>query len=124
MGSFEDLNLYKKCRSFRIDISVLLKCFPIEEKYLLVDQMKRASRSITANIAEGHGKFHYLDNIRHCRHARGSINEMLDHLNCALDEKYITTEELRKFKNQIDECLKLLNGYISFLKKGALVNKS
>lgn len=123
MDTFEDLVVYKRCRTFRIDISILLKSFPGEEKYLLIDQMKRASRSVTANIAEGHGKFHYLDNIRHCRHARGSLNEMIDHLNCAFDEKYISEEQLNQFKTQILEGLKLLNGYISFLKKG-ISNKS
>lgn len=64
MDGFEDLEVWKKCRQLRIDISELLKVFPDAEKYRLIDQLKRASRSITANIAEGHGKYHYLDNIK------------------------------------------------------------
>jgi four helix bundle protein len=80
MDSFESLEVWKKCRQFRIEISDLLKAFPDEEKYRLIDQLKRSARSITANIAEGHGRFHYLDNLKFCRNAHGSLNEVLDHL--------------------------------------------
>jgi four helix bundle protein len=80
MNSFEDLETWKKCRQFRNEISLLIKQFPAEEKYRLVDQLHRSSRSVTANIAEGHGRFHYQDNLKFCRNARGSLNEVLDHI--------------------------------------------
>ena len=66
-GSFYDLDVWKKARVFRNDIFELLKSFPKEEKYTLKDQLIRASRSITANIAEGHGRFHFQENIQYCR---------------------------------------------------------
>jgi len=69
MNGFEDLDVWKKSRDFRIEISDLIKKFPAEEKYRLTDQLIRASRSVTANIAEGHGRFHYLDNLKFCRNA-------------------------------------------------------
>ncbi|NBS53827.1 MAG: four helix bundle protein, partial [Spartobacteria bacterium] len=53
---------------------------PKEEKYRLGDQLTRASRSITANIAEGYGRFHYLDSSKFFSNARGSTYEVLDHL--------------------------------------------
>jgi len=89
MDGFEDLEVWKKCRQLRIEIAELLKTFPGEEKYRLIDQLKRCSRSITANIAEGHGRFHYQDNLKFCRNARGSLNEVLDHLICTCDEMII-----------------------------------
>src|SRR6056297_451045 len=117
MKNFEDLELYKVCRKFRKSISDLVKVFPKDEKYRLVDQLLRCSRSITANIAEGHGRYHYQENIKYCRQARGSLSETLDHLLCALDEKYITENQLNEFRNAHNQCLKLMNGYISYLNK-------
>jgi four helix bundle protein len=117
MDGFEDLEVWKKCRQLTIEISELLRGFPDEEKYRLVDQLKRASRSITANIAEGHGRYHYLDNIKFCRNARGSLNEVLDHLICACYEIIISADQLRHLKERYNECFRLLKGYIAYLKK-------
>jgi four helix bundle protein len=117
MKNFEELELYKECRKFRQEISSLVKSFPKDEKYRLTNQLLRCSRSITANIAEGHGRYHYQENIQFCRQARGSLSETLEHLICALDEKYITDNQLEDFRNLYDQCLKLLNGYIFYLKK-------
>src|SRR6185312_415372 len=119
MNGFEDLEVWKKGRQLRIEIHQLLKAFPSEEKYRLVDQLTRASRSVTANIAEGHGRFHYLDNIKFCRNARGSLNEVRVHLICANDEMIITEEKLAHLSELYNDCFKLLNGYIGFLTKKA-----
>ena len=62
--SFEDLEVWKTAKQLRIEFSLLCKKFPIEEKYKLSDQLIRASRSITANIAEGFGRFHHQENIQ------------------------------------------------------------
>ena len=117
MDGFEDLEVWKKCRQLRVEISELLKKFPDDEKYRLIDQLKRSSRSITANIAEGHGRFHYQDNLKFCRNARGSLNEVLDHLICASDEMIINPDQLKYLRERYNECFKLLNGYIAYLKK-------
>jgi four helix bundle protein len=117
MDGFEDLEVWKKCRQLRIEISELLKGFPLDEKYRLIDQLKRSSRSVTANVAEGHGRFHYLDNLKFCRNARGSLNEILDHLVCACDEKIIDADQLKYLRERYSECFRLLNGYIALLKK-------
>lgn len=117
MNSFEDLETWQKCRQLRKDISSLIKQFPVEEKYRLTDQLIRASRSVTANIAEGHGRFHYQDNLKFCRNARGSLNEILDHLICAFDESLITDGQLQDIRTKYNECHRLLNGYIAFLTK-------
>lgn len=98
-------------------VTDLTKRFPGEEKYRLADQIIRSSRSVGNNIAEGHGRFHYQDNIRFCIMARGSLLETLDHLIIAFDDKIIQEEELQSFKIEYESCLKLLNGYIQYLKK-------
>ena len=116
MKAFTDLEVWQKARLFRSNISVLVKSFPAEEKYRLGDQIVRSSRSVGNNIAEGHGRFHYIDSARFLINARGSLIETLDHLIIALDEKYITEEDFNKFKTDYEECLRMLNGYINYLR--------
>lgn len=117
LRTFEDLEVWKIGRQVRKEISILVKQFPVDEKYRLTDQMLRASRSVTNNIAEGYGRFHYQENIQFCRHSRGSLDELIDHLIVALDEEYISEEQFNQHKSNILHCIKLLNGYISYLKK-------
>lgn len=115
--SFKELEIWKRSRVFRNEVFKLVKKFPKEEKFLLVDQLIRASRSVTANIAEGHGRFHFQENIQYCRIARGSITECLDHLICANDCKYISKEVLKNYESEIEEISRMINGYINYLKK-------
>ena len=116
-GSFTELDVYKECRKFRMAVSAIVKqYFPKEERYLLSAQILDASRSVTANIAEGHGRFYYQDNIKFCRNARGSLEETLEHLITAYDEKYIEVDLLKKQKANYEICLKLINGYIRYLR--------
>lgn len=55
------------------------------------------------------------DNLKFCRNARGSLNEILDHLICACDEAIITNEQLNGLRHKYNECHRMLNGYITFL---------
>jgi four helix bundle protein len=57
--SFEDLSCWQKARGLRNVVKDLISTFPEYEKYELVSQMRRASRSVTHNIAEGFGRFHF-----------------------------------------------------------------
>lgn len=117
---FEDLEIWKKGRVLRNEVSRLCKTFPSDERYKLVDQMVRASRSVTANIAEGSGRFHYQEYIQHCRVARGSATEMLDHFTVAFDEGYIEKEVFDTFWKEYKTLQKMINGYISYLLKQKL----
>jgi len=117
MASFTDLDVWKKAREIRIYVSELVKSFPKDETFRLTDQIIRSSRSIGNNLAEGHGRYNYQDNIRFCVMARGSLSETLDHMLIALDEKIIADETLKSFHIEHDTCLKLINGYIQYLKK-------
>ena len=120
---FEELELWKKVRSFKNDIRKLAKQFPAEEKFRLTDQITRSSRSINALITEGHGRFTYPDQIHYCIQARGSLTETINHLFDALDENYITEELLNPLKQKGKEIERLLNGYLIFLRKKRDENK-
>ncbi len=121
--SFENLEAWKVARELRKKISKTVKSFPDIEKFRLTDQIIRSSRSVTANIAEGYGRFHYLENIHHCYMSRGSVMETLDHLICANDEGYIDIIVLEEYRNHIYGLMKILNGYIAYLKKQNNNNK-
>src|ERR1700761_570429 len=117
MLSFTDLEVWKKARILRNNITDLVKSFPVEEKYRLCDQIIRSSRSIGNNIAEGHGRFHYVDSIKFFINARGSASETIDHLIIALDEGYITEEIFERLKQLCEDSSRLINGYINYLRQ-------
>ena len=114
-SDFRDLDVWKKGRELRKEIWALCKKFSSEERFRLSDQMIRASRSITANVAEGYGRFHYQENIQFCRQSRGSAYEMIDHITVAVDCEYVNNEQEQYYINKVEEIIKLLNGYIKYL---------
>ena len=114
-SDFRDLDVWKKGKELRIFVFSLVKRFLDEERYRLSDQMIRASRSITANIAEGYGRYHFQDNIRFCRQSRGSIYELLDHIEVALECSYINNDEYLQLNRDLEGLLALLNGYVKYL---------
>jgi len=119
MSSFADLEIWKKSRVLRNSIFELTKTFRSEEKYRLSDQIIRSSRSIGNNIAEGHGRFHYADAAKFLINARGSASETIDHLIIALDNRIINEEIFEVFKSDCEECMRMINGYINYLRKQA-----
>ena len=114
--SFRELEVWKSGRKLKIRISELVRKFPKSEDYSLTSQIRNSSRSITACIAEGNGRFHFQENIQFCRVRRGSLDETLDYLITARDENYITEEELKECEALYETTIKLLNGYINYLK--------
>jgi len=114
---FEDLKAWQLARSFRRMIYKISKDFPKEEIYCLTQQIRRAAISITSNIAEGWGRYHYQENIQFCRISRGSINEVLDHLYAAWDEKYVSEEKFKQLYEQGREVERVLNGYLGYLQR-------
>jgi len=113
--TFEDLNCWIKGREIRRFVSKLVKTFPEYEKFELSSQMRRASRSVTHNIAEGYGRFHYKENAQYCRMSRGSLYELLDQVITAQDEEYIDNDLYDELRLMIMECIKILNGFINYL---------
>lgn len=118
--TFEDLECWKACRELRIFVARgLCKALSKDERYRLGDQILRSARSTTANIAEGYGRFHYLDNAKFCSNARGSCWETLDHMITANDEELISNDLLAQGRDIASKAVALLNGYISYLRKAA-----
>ncbi|MDR4498087.1 MAG: four helix bundle protein [Candidatus Scalindua sp.] len=107
----------------RKEISRVVKILPSVENFRLSDLMIRVSRSVSANIAEGHGRYHFQENIQFCRQSRGSLYELLDHINVALDENYISEEKFDILKTKILRTVKILNGYISYLKRQKILTQ-
>src|ERR1043166_8208593 len=99
--NFEQLEVWIKARQLKKDIQDLVKTFPTEEKFRLIDQLIRSSRSVNAQIAEGHGRKTFPDKLRFCIQARGSLSETLNHLIDAHDCKYINQDTLNQFRNKI-----------------------
>jgi four helix bundle protein len=114
--TFEDLEVYKKAREFRKRMYALARKLPDFEKYELGRQIRRASVSLTNNIAEGHGRYHYLDEIKFELQARGSLAELVDDLNVCEDEHYLPPTDVADLKEQAREVQRLINGYIRFLR--------
>jgi four helix bundle protein len=113
---FVTLEAWKKARSIRIFFyTEIIPALPHDEKYNLVTQMRRASVSVTANISEGYGRFHYKEGMQHYRIARGSLYELKDHLIACFDSKYIDPVLFEKGVNLIEQAKVILNGFIKFM---------
>ncbi len=117
LRSFEELYVYRLARDFRKSISSLAKNLPQDERFNLTSQMRRAALSVTNNIAEGIGRYHYQENIQFCRQARGSVTELIDDLNACMDEGYIDQGSGIEFKTRAYELIKVLNSYIASQKR-------
>jgi four helix bundle protein len=114
--SFEDLEVYRAAREFRVALYRVAKRLPDFEKFGLASQMRRAAVSLTNNLAEGHGRFHFLDQIRFTLISRGSLEEWIDDLNVCADKNYLPAPELATLKSTAWQMLKLTNGYLRYLR--------
>jgi four helix bundle protein len=115
--TFEDLEVYKLSREFSRKVGYVIKILPQEEGYNLKSQMRRAKLSVTNNIAEGFGRYHYQENIQFCRQSRGSICELIDDFNECFDNGYIDQDYRDQLKNDAYHLIKVLNGYIAAIKR-------
>ena len=124
---YRKLVVYTKATDYVQYVYSLLKKFPEEEKYGLCSQLRRASVSITSNIAEGVSRYSSKDKIHFMEIAFGSLMETMSQLEIANKLYYITNEELTAAENKASEISKLLtNLQYSFLpkdKNGQITNK-
>jgi len=116
-STFEDLEVYQVAREFRKKMYGIAKRLPEIEKFGLANQVRRAAVSVTNNIAEGHGRYHYLDQIKFTLHSRGSVEELLDDLNVCIDEGYLPPDEIEPLKQQGWRVRQLIDGYVRYLRR-------
>jgi len=113
----DDFELYNLARAFRKKVYKLIKQLPSEERYCLGSQMRRAIVSVTNNIAEGHGRWHYQENLQFCRVSRGSVEEILDDINVCLDEGYGEKTYNEALKEEGYALISRINSYMAYLRK-------
>jgi four helix bundle protein len=120
ISTFEDLEVYMVARVFRKAMYRVAKGLPEIEKFGLISQIRRAAVSLTNNIAEGHGRYHYLDQIKFTLHSRGSLEELLDDLNVCADEQYLTSQEIAALKKEGWRLRQLIDGYVRYLRQQSM----
>jgi len=116
-STFEDLEVYQVAREFRKAMYRVAKQLPESEKFGLAGQIRRAAVSLTNNIAEGHGRYHYLDQIKFMLQSRGSLEELIDDLNACADEDYLPEIEIAPLKENGWRVRQLIDGYIRYLRQ-------
>ena len=79
--------------------------------------MRRAALSITNNVAEGHGRWHYQENIHFCRISRGSVDELIDDINNCQDEGYGDQGLVGELKIEAYDLIRRINSYIAYLRR-------
>jgi len=109
---FQDLEVWQLGREIRRRLYLVVQKLPDRERYNLASQISRAAVSLTANVAEGYGRFHFKENIQYCRISRGSAYELIDHLIACQDESYLGKSEADSLHQDLLTFLRLLNGYI------------
>jgi four helix bundle protein len=109
-AEFDELEVYQQARVLRKRVFRLVEQLPPEERFALAGQMRRASVSVTNNIAEGHGSRSYRHNISYLYRSRGSVNELMDDFNVCEDENYFKKEHLDDIRQQAKRVIQLING--------------
>ena len=98
---YRKLEVYKNAKVLSHQVCQLIKSFPVEERFSLCDQLRRAVMSVPINIAEGFGRFSSKEKAHFIQIAFGSLNEVLCELELSYDEAYITQEQLNNMEKQI-----------------------
>lgn len=110
--SFTDLEVWKRGHALVIAIYKITQTFPKEEQFGLTNQIRRASVSITSNIAEGFSRNSYKDKVQFYRVALGSLTEVQNQLLIAKDVGYLSSEKFEEIVAQTVIISKLCNGLI------------
>ncbi len=110
--TFTDLNVWREGHKLVVMIYKITKGFPKEEIYSMVDQMRRAAASITANIAEGFGRQTYKEKVQFYYMAKGSLSELKNFILIAKDVGYLSNEDFKLLVEQANIVDQILQGFI------------
>lgn len=108
MQNYKELKVWEKSHRFTLKIYEITKGFPKDELFGLISQMRRASSSIPANIAEGCGKLTQLDLAKYLNISLGSANEVEYFLLLSKDLKYIGQNQFEELEILINEIKAML----------------
>ena len=115
---FTSLAAWKSARQLKIYFyTSILTRIKDEEKFILAHQIRKALISVTANIAEGYGRYHFKEGIQFYRISRASLYELKDHLITCFDLNYISRDELKAALDKIEKSKIAINGFIYYTKK-------
>jgi four helix bundle protein len=117
VSTFEDLEVYRVAQEFRKAMYRIARELPGIDKFGLASQIRRAAVSLTNNIAEGHGRYHCLDQIKFMLHSRGSLEELMNDLNVCEDEQYLPAEQIASLKQDGWRVRQLIDGYVRYLRQ-------
>ncbi|PIR94099.1 four helix bundle protein [Candidatus Falkowbacteria bacterium CG10_big_fil_rev_8_21_14_0_10_39_11] len=112
LESFRDLRSWEEHHEIILEIYILTKNFPEDEQFGLCSQIRRSASSITANLAEGFGRYYFKDKIRFYYMARSSNTETQNHLILASDLGYIQRETAEDLILRLIRGQKSINGLI------------
>lgn len=110
--TFTDLNVWREGHKLVVMIYKITKGFPKEETYSIVDQMRRAAASVTANIAEGFGRQTYREKAQFYYMAKGSLSELKNFILIAKDVGYLSNENFKLLVEQANIVDQILQGFI------------
>jgi len=122
--TLEDMEVYQLAREFRKAMYGVSRRLPEIEKFGLAGQIRRAALSLTNNIAEGHGRYHFLDQLKFLLQARGSLEELIDDLNVCVDEKYLPLADIELLKQLGWRVHNVVNGYGRYLRQRKATQKT
>jgi four helix bundle protein len=114
---FEDLECFQLALVVMVKVHEFAKGLPGDEKFDMFSQIRRSSKSVTANISEGYGHYHYLDSLRFYSIARGELNETLGHLINAKVLNYLDQKSFDEYYKLIRETEQILNGYMAYVRR-------
>jgi four helix bundle protein len=114
--SYRDLVAWQKSMQLVTEIYRETKAFPIEERYGLTNQLRRAAVSVPSNIAEGQARFSAKEFYRFLSNARGSLVEIETQVEIATNLGYIGHPQSLNLQKQISELGKIMNGLLAAIK--------